>query len=86
MKDSYKYSLDAAVIIIDEFDDLLHSYPYDIQQSEVKGLWCFTGKKVIGLTAALSEGHINIARLAMMSKGEEPTLLEFPSSYSFYTN
>jgi hypothetical protein len=52
----------------------------------VKGLWCFTGKKVIGLTAALSEGHINIARLAIMSKGEEPTLLEFPSSYSFYTN
>jgi hypothetical protein len=30
MKEFYQYSLEAPVIIIDEFDDLLNSYPYDL--------------------------------------------------------
>ena len=81
MKDSYLYSLQSPVIIIDEFDDLLNTYPYDIQEEEIKGLWCFANKTVIGLTASLSEGNINLVRKMMTYNEQEPTVLEFPSSY-----
>jgi hypothetical protein len=85
MKDSYSYSLNSPVIIIDEFDDLLGAYPYDIQEADVKGLWCFKGKTIIGLTASLSEGSINLAAKLMLSAQQEPKVLSFPSSYTFYT-
>ena len=86
MRDSYRFSLQAPAIIIDEFDDLLDTYPYDIQEYEVKGLWSFVNKTVIGLTASLSEGHINLARKMMLTGEQEPVVLEFPSSYQFYSN
>ena len=86
MTDSYLYSVAAPVVIIDEFDDLLNTYPYDIQADEIKGLWSFAQKQIIGLTASLTDGNVNLARKMLIDSDDEPTLLQFPSSYEFYSN
>lgn len=38
------------------------------------------------MTASLSEGNINLARKMMLEADQEPEVLEFPSSYQFYSN
>ena len=62
MKDSYIYNMKQQLIIIDEFDDLLARHPYDVQEDAIKGLWGFKGKKIIGLTASLSQGDLHLVR------------------------
>ena len=52
-----------------------------MQEEEVKGLWCFNTAEVIGLTASLSEGNINLARKMMTQDEDDSVIIEFPSSY-----
>lgn len=84
-KEFYQIGIDSEIVLIDELDDLINTYPYVLTEKENKGLWSFREFKIIAVTATLTEGMQNIIKQIMIPKEMVPSFLQFKSAYQFYT-
>jgi hypothetical protein len=73
----YQYGSKDEVIIIDEYDSILTTTPYNLSYSKVNGIWQFRGKRVIAFSATSSPGLERLVNNCISSF----TSLKFPSEY-----